>query len=83
MGTKKTSNSYRSALDNVFCLYNMAGFTIKSLHCDNEYRPLMKELEDIYEVKVNYSNAQEHVPEVERSIRVIKEQFYAITDYHI
>jgi hypothetical protein len=33
----RTSNSYSSALDNVFCLYNMAGFTIKSIHCDNEY----------------------------------------------
>jgi hypothetical protein len=73
----KTSNSYRSALDNVFCLYNIAGFTIKSIHCDNEYQPLMKELEDIYKVKMNYSNSQEHIPEVERSIRVIKEQFCA------
>jgi hypothetical protein len=37
----------------------------------------MKELEDTYKVKMNHSSAQEHVPEVERSIRVIKEQFCA------
>jgi hypothetical protein len=71
----KTAKDYRSALDTVFRLYNLAGFKIWSIHCDNEYCSLMQELETIYEIKMNYSNAQEHVPEVERSIRVIKEQF--------
>jgi hypothetical protein len=74
----KTAKAYRSALDNVFWLYNLAGFRIRSIHCDNEYRSLMQELEIIYEIKMNYSNAQEHVPEVERSIQVIKEQFCAM-----
>jgi hypothetical protein len=37
-------------LDNVFRVNNMAGFKIKSIHCDNEYRSLMQELESIYEV---------------------------------
>jgi hypothetical protein len=73
----KTAKAYRSALDNVFRIYNMAGFKIKCIHCDNEYCPLMQELESTYEVKMNYASAQEHVPEVERSIRVIKEQFRA------
>ena len=73
----KTAKAYRSALDNVFRVYNMAGFKIKSIHCDNEYRSLMQELESIYEVKMNYASAQEHVPEIERSIRVIKERFRA------
>jgi hypothetical protein len=61
----------------VFRVYTMAGFKIKSIHCDNEYRSLMQELESIYEVKMNYASAQEHVPEIERSIRVIKERFCA------
>jgi hypothetical protein len=73
----KTAKAYRSALDNVFWLYNLAGFRIRSIHCDNKYRSLMQELEIIYEVKMNYSNDQEHVPEVERSIQVIKEHFCA------
>jgi hypothetical protein len=73
----KTAKAHRSALDNVFRVYNMAGFKIKSIHCDNEYRSLMQELESIYEVKMNYVSAQEHVPEIERSIRVIKERFCA------
>jgi hypothetical protein len=73
----KTTKAYRSALDNVFHVYNMAGFKIKSIHCDNEYRSLMQELESSCEVKMNYASAQEHVPEIERSIRVIKERFCA------
>ena len=67
----KTAKAYRSALDNVFRVYNMAGFKIKSIHCDNEYRSLMQELESIYEVKMNYASAQEHVPEIERTNRRI------------
>ena len=73
----KPAKAYRSALNNVFRIYNMAGFKIKSIHCDNEYRPLMQELESTYEVKMNYASAQEHVPQVERSILVIKEKFRA------
>jgi hypothetical protein len=53
------------------------GFKITSIHCDNKYKPLMKKLEDTYEVTMNYANTQEHVPEIERSIRVIKERFRA------
>jgi hypothetical protein len=44
---------------------------------DNEYRPLMQELESTYEVKMNYASAQVHVTEVERSIHFTKERFRA------
>lgn len=73
----QTSQAYRSVLDNVFRLYNIAGFRITTIHCDNEYKSLMGELEDVYGVAVNYASAQEHVPEIERSIRVIKERVRA------
>jgi hypothetical protein len=36
----------------------------------------MQELETLNEVKMNYSNAQEHVPKVERSIGLIKDSGY-------
>jgi hypothetical protein len=52
----QTSKSYRSALDNVFLLYNLAGFNIKYIYCDNEYQSLMNELQ---EVRMHYANAQE------------------------
>jgi Reverse transcriptase (RNA-dependent DNA polymerase) len=73
----KTSQAYRSVLDNVFRIYNRAGFKIKTIICDNEFRPLMDELQDVYHVTMNYANPQEHVPEAERNNRVIKERFRA------
>jgi hypothetical protein len=66
---------YRSALDTVFQIYNLAGFNITTILCDNEFQPIMKDMEKIYGIRMNYANPQEHVPEVERSIRVIKERF--------
>jgi hypothetical protein len=56
-----------------FCLYNLAGFNIKYIHCDNEYQSLMNELQEAY----NYANAQEHAPEIGCSITVVKESFRA------
>jgi hypothetical protein len=67
--------NYRRALDTVFQIYNQAGFKITTIHCDNEFQPIMKEMEQVYGVRMNYANPQEHVPEVGRSIRVIKERY--------
>ena len=71
----QTSESYRSVLDNVFRIYNSAGFRIDTIRCDNEFQPLMDELRDVYNIRMNYANPQEHVPEAERNNRVIKERF--------
>jgi hypothetical protein len=65
----------RSVFDNVFHMYNQAVFKITIIHCDNEFRPLMVQLQNSYNVHMNYANPQEHVPEAERKNRVIKEQF--------
>ena len=43
----QTSQSYRSVLDNVFRIYNHAGFKITAINCDNEFRPLIQELQDV------------------------------------
>ena len=37
----------------------------------------MDELQDVYNVRMNYANPQEHVPEAERNNRVLKERFRA------
>jgi hypothetical protein len=63
-------------LDNVFRTYNQEGFRITTIHCDNEFRLLMNQLQDTYNVQMNSANPQEHVPpEAERNNRVIKERF--------
>jgi hypothetical protein len=66
---------YRSALDTVFQIYDQAGFKITTIHCDNKFQPILKEMEKVYGVRMNYASPQEHVPEVERSVRVVKERF--------
>jgi len=74
----QTSSAYRSVLDNIFRIYNMAGLRIASIHCDNEFKPLTDPLATVYKVRMNYANAQEHVPEAERNNCVIKERFRAV-----
>ena len=46
---------------------------------DPEFKHLEDTMTDI-DIKMNYCSAQEHVPEIERSICVIKERFRAM--YH-
>jgi hypothetical protein len=55
------AESYQNVLDRVFRIYNQAGFKITTIHCDNEFQPIMKILADVYQIRMNYSNPQEHV----------------------
>ena len=73
----QTPEAYRSVLENVFKIYNYAGFKVKNIYCDNEFRPLTKELAEKFEIYIKFSNPQEHVPDAERNNRVIKERFRA------
>jgi hypothetical protein len=70
-----TTKSFKEALSTVFKVYRSAGFKIAFINCDNEFRPLAGEVEEEFQVKFNFANPQEHVPEAERNNRVIKERF--------
>ena len=48
-------------------------FKITSIECNGEYKPIMDEVEDELDVRMNYMNAQDHVPVAERNNRTIKE----------
>ena len=69
------------ALDFVFTDYNSAGFTIKEIHCDQEFESVKHDLERDYEVLVNLAATQKHQPDVERALRTIKERYRAM--YHL
>ena len=58
----QTADVYRDNLTQVFRVYNTGGFKIKTIHCDNEFRPLMEPLSNEFQVTMNYANPQEHVP---------------------
>ena len=73
------------AFDEVFRLYNRAGFTIAYLHVDPEFKLLRKRMED-NDIEVSFASAQEHVPEVERCICTVKERYCTLVQklpYHV
>jgi hypothetical protein len=79
MNTKQHVEYYR-ALDQILRHYNRAGFVIRTIQCDGEFRGLMEKVEDGLDVNINFTNAQDHVPEAERNNRTIKERIRAA--YH-
>ena len=70
----RTPDEFYKALDATFRIYNHGGFQVTTVHCDPEFKPLEDPLIDL-DIKLNYASAKEHIPEVERAIRTIKERF--------
>jgi hypothetical protein len=75
----RTHEEYYPVLDMVLRLYNSAGFHIKTIHCDGEFRAMMDKVKDDLGVCMNFTNTLDHVPEAERN-RTIKERVRAA--YH-
>jgi hypothetical protein len=61
------------ALKNVKRLYALRGFRVKHCHVDNEFEPMRMDLLDAG-MQLNVVSEAEHVPEIERQIRTIKER---------
>jgi hypothetical protein len=53
---------------------------IRTIHCDGEFRSMMEKVKDNLGVDMNFTNAQDHVPEAERNNQTIKERIRAA--YH-
>jgi hypothetical protein len=64
----------------VLHLYNSAGFHIKTMHCNREFRAMMDKVKDDLGVCMNFTNALDHVPEAERNNRTIKA--WVLAAYH-
>jgi hypothetical protein len=47
----QTSDAYKSVLQNVLRVYDKAGFRVKTILCDSEFRPLTKRLADMLVLK--------------------------------
>jgi hypothetical protein len=76
----RTHEEYYRVLDMVLRLYNSAGFHIKTIHCNGKFHEMMEKVKDNLGVRMNFTNALDHVPEVERNNRTIKEWVWAA--YH-
>ena len=73
----RTKSSFDKAFDTVFCIYNKAGFTIKTVFGDPEFDIMRDTFVDL-DIDQNVASAQEHVPEIERAICLIKERIRAM-----
>jgi hypothetical protein len=70
-------SGYRSALEDILHVYK-EGFRVTTIRCDNEFKGLKQFLRETWQITMNVANAQEHVPEIERSHRVIMERARAM-----
>ena len=64
MNSRTHSEIYQS-LDKVLRFYNKGGYYIKTIHCDGEFKAIMSKVSDDLNITMNYTNAQEHVPQAE------------------
>jgi hypothetical protein len=64
-------NTILSALQLAINLYKPRGFNVTSVHADSEISPLRDQL---LPIQLNVCSTKEHVPEIERSIRTVKER---------
>jgi hypothetical protein len=76
----RTHEEYYRVLDMVLRLYNSPGFHIKTIHCDREFCAMIDKVKDDLGVRMNFTNALDHVPEAERNNSTIKERIRAA--YH-
>jgi hypothetical protein len=89
MNTKQHAEYYR-ALDQILRNYNLARFAIRTIHFDGEFRGMMEKVKDNLDVDMNFTNAQDHVPEAERNNWMINERiqgpqtmaFHHIRQFH-
>jgi len=65
--------SVLEAVDDAFINYNKAGFETEEFLADNEFGCLEDHLKAI-NIEPNFCAAQEHVPEIEKLARVVKER---------
>ncbi len=79
MNTKQHVKYY-SAFNQILRHCNRAGYVMRMIHCDGELCGIMEKVEDNLDVDMNFTNAQDHVPEVGQNNQTIKERIQ--TAYH-
>mmetsp|Transcript_36183 Transcript_36183/g.51177 ORF Transcript_36183/g.51177 Transcript_36183/m.51177 type:complete len:412 (+) Transcript_36183:1053-2288(+) len=72
-------SSIFTAFKPIYGFYRRRGFRITTVHADNEFGPLQELINDMPAgPSMNLASAREHVPEIERRIRVVKERVRAL-----
>ena len=61
-------------IDEIIKMYRSNGFKIQFVITDHEFESIRDTLNDTYNIILNTSSANEHIPEMERDIRTIKDK---------
>ena len=64
-------------MDKIFQKYNTAGFTIKTIAAEGQFKPLINKIKDGIDGLVNYTSRDECVKEAEQNNETIKEHCHA------
>jgi hypothetical protein len=59
--------------------YNRAGFVIRVIHANQQFKPIMGDIEDELHIAVNWTHQDEHVDLAERNNRTIQERVRAVS----
>jgi hypothetical protein len=74
LANRKVKNIYK-AFEEIYKFYLNRGFRITIVHADGEFAPLQALIQGMpMGPRVNLASSSEHVPEIERRIRVVKER---------
>ena len=71
--TDATAETLHKTLDKITGKLNGAGCTAKMIRCDKQFKPLMDEVMDKMDVKMDSGNTGAHESAAERNNRVIEE----------
>ena len=77
---------YQQALNKINSVYKRGGFDSNKIRCDNEFQAALDPIVATYDpqITVNYANRQDHVPQAERKIDILKNIFaQSITYYRL
>lgn len=72
----RTVEQLAKSLDKVITVYRRGGFIVRHVLMDMEFEPLVDQVDAVI---VNTTAAREHVGDIERQIRVIKDRAHAVT----
>ena len=70
----KQRDTILEALDKGIQKYAAAGFYFDILKTDNEFKDMLGPLQDEMNLRLEAAKADDHIPEVERSIWTVKER---------
>jgi hypothetical protein len=76
----RSAQSFFDAIKVVHREVTNAGYSIKTVRCDPEFKPIMDDVKDVLKIDMDYVATKNHVPEAERNNRTIAERVR--TAYH-